>query len=155
MLFVVGAVVLQGEPPAYDASLAEVRRFFTDNHTRFLVGDYLAGLAFLLLFLPFVVGLRSLLGTAEGGPPRQARRRPAHRPFHYQWPQPSRVRRGAGDCPGLHRHLRHRRGPGPGGHALRPVHALGWIAVALNLLLGSGFAYFQLIEARTRSATPD
>ena len=68
VLFVVGAGVLQGEPPAYDASLAEVRQFFTDNHTRFLLGDYLAGLAFLLLFLPFVVGFRSLLGTAEGGP---------------------------------------------------------------------------------------
>jgi hypothetical protein len=68
VLFAVGAIVLQGEPPAYDASLADVRRFFTDNGTRFLVGDYLAGLAFLLLFLPFVVGFRSLLGAAEGGP---------------------------------------------------------------------------------------
>ena len=67
-LFVVGAIILQREPPAYDASLAEVRQFFTDNHTRFLIGDYLAGLAFLLLFLPFVVGFRSLLGAAEGGP---------------------------------------------------------------------------------------
>jgi hypothetical protein len=68
VLFAVGAIVLQGEPPAYDASLAEVRQFFSDNSTRFLIGDYLAGLAFLLLFLPFVVGLRSLLGAAEGGP---------------------------------------------------------------------------------------
>jgi hypothetical protein len=68
VLFAVGAIVLQGEPPAYDASLAEVRQFFTDHGTRFLVGDYLAGLAFLLLFLPFVVGFRSLLGAAEGGP---------------------------------------------------------------------------------------
>jgi hypothetical protein len=68
VLFAVGAVVLQGEPPAYDASLAQVRQFFTDNHTRFLLGDYLADLAFVLLFLPFVAGLRSLLGAAEGGP---------------------------------------------------------------------------------------
>jgi hypothetical protein len=68
LLFAVGAVVLQGEPPASNASLAEVRQFFTDHRTRFLVGDYLADLAFLLLFLPFVVGLRSLLGTAEGSP---------------------------------------------------------------------------------------
>jgi hypothetical protein len=68
VLFAVGAIVLQGEPPAYDASVAEVRQFFTDNGTKFLLGDYLAGLAFLLLFLPFVVGLRSLLGAAEGGP---------------------------------------------------------------------------------------
>jgi hypothetical protein len=68
VLFAVGAIVLQGEPPAYDASLAEVRQFFTDHGTRFLVGDYIAGLGFLLFFLPFVVGLRSLLGAVEGGP---------------------------------------------------------------------------------------
>jgi hypothetical protein len=55
LLFAVGAVVLQGEPPASNASLAEVRQFFTDHRTRFQVGDYLADLAFLLLFLPFVV----------------------------------------------------------------------------------------------------
>jgi hypothetical protein len=73
VLFMVGAVVLQGEPPASNASLAEVRQFFTDHRTRFLVGDYLADLAFLLLFLPFVVGLRSLLGAAEGGPQIAAR----------------------------------------------------------------------------------
>jgi hypothetical protein len=73
VVFAVGAIVLQGEPPASNASLAEVRQFFTDNHTRFLVGDYLAGLAFLLLFLPFVVGFRSLLGTAQGGPQLAAR----------------------------------------------------------------------------------
>jgi hypothetical protein len=35
-----------------------------------------------------------------------------------------------------------------------PFNALGWIAVALNLLLGSGFAASQLIEPRTSSATP-
>jgi hypothetical protein len=68
-----GAVVLQGEPPASDASLAEVRQFFTDHRTRFLVGDCLADLSFLLLLLPFVVGLRSLLGAAEGGPQIAAR----------------------------------------------------------------------------------
>jgi hypothetical protein len=30
VLFAVGAIVLQGEPPAYDASVADVRQFFTD-----------------------------------------------------------------------------------------------------------------------------
>jgi hypothetical protein len=34
-----------------------------------------------------------------------------------------------------------------------PFNALGWIAVGLNLLLGSGFAYVQLIKPRTTSAT--
>jgi hypothetical protein len=35
-----------------------------------------------------------------------------------------------------------------------PFNALGWIAVGLNLLLGSGFAWSQLIRPRTASATP-
>jgi hypothetical protein len=35
-----------------------------------------------------------------------------------------------------------------------PFNALGWIAVGLNLLLGSAFAYLQLIKARNASATP-
>jgi hypothetical protein len=33
-----------------------------------------------------------------------------------------------------------------------PFNALGWIAVGLNLLLGSGFAYAQLTKPRTPSA---
>jgi hypothetical protein len=36
-----------------------------------------------------------------------------------------------------------------------PFNTLGWIAVGLNLLLGSGFAAFQLIEPTTSSATPN
>jgi Na+-driven multidrug efflux pump len=35
-----------------------------------------------------------------------------------------------------------------------PFNALGWIAVGLNLLLGSGFAYAQLTRSRTASAPP-
>jgi hypothetical protein len=35
-----------------------------------------------------------------------------------------------------------------------PFNALGWIAVALNLLLGSGFAYLGLTEPRTAAAIP-
>jgi hypothetical protein len=33
-----------------------------------------------------------------------------------------------------------------------PFNALGWIAVALNLLLGSGFAYTQFIKPRSVTA---
>ncbi len=33
-----------------------------------------------------------------------------------------------------------------------PFNALGWIAVGLNLLLGSGFAYSQLSTPRTTKA---
>jgi hypothetical protein len=35
-----------------------------------------------------------------------------------------------------------------------PFNTLGWIAVALNLGLGSGFAWYQLNKPRTTSATP-
>jgi hypothetical protein len=35
-----------------------------------------------------------------------------------------------------------------------PFNALGWIAVALNLLLGSGFAYLGLTGPRTAAAIP-
>jgi hypothetical protein len=35
-----------------------------------------------------------------------------------------------------------------------PFNALGWIAVGLNLLLGSSFAWSQLVKPRTTSAMP-
>jgi hypothetical protein len=35
-----------------------------------------------------------------------------------------------------------------------PFNALGWIAVGLNLLLASGFAYAQLTKPRTTPAPP-
>jgi hypothetical protein len=35
-----------------------------------------------------------------------------------------------------------------------PFNALGWIAVGLNLLLGSGFAYAQLTKPRATPAPP-
>jgi hypothetical protein len=35
-----------------------------------------------------------------------------------------------------------------------PFNALGWIAVGLNLLLGSGFAWFLYSKPRTISASP-
>jgi hypothetical protein len=68
VLFAVGGIALQGQPPAYDAPIGETREFFTAHGDRYLWGDYIAGLAFVLCLLPFVVGLRSMLGAAEGGP---------------------------------------------------------------------------------------
>jgi hypothetical protein len=35
-----------------------------------------------------------------------------------------------------------------------PFNALGWIAVGLNLLLGSGFAWSQLVRSKTASTSP-
>lgn len=67
-LFLLGGVVLQGEPPAFDTPIAEIREFFAGNGTQYLLGDYLLGLAFWFGFLPFTVCLGTLLGRAEGGP---------------------------------------------------------------------------------------
>ena len=39
------------------------------------------------------------------------------------------------------------------GTLVDPFNALGWIAVGLNLLLGSGFAWSQLIQPRTASTS--
>jgi hypothetical protein len=68
VLFAIGGIALQGQPPAYDAPIAETRDFFADHGGRYLWGDYIAGLGFVLCLLPFVVGLRSVLGAAEGSP---------------------------------------------------------------------------------------
>jgi hypothetical protein len=67
-LFALGGIALQGQPPAYDAPIGEARDFFAAHGDRYLWGDYIAGLAFVLCLLPFVVGLRSVLGAAEGAP---------------------------------------------------------------------------------------
>jgi hypothetical protein len=73
VLFAVGGILLQGQPPAYDAPIHEARDFFAAHGGRYLWGDYIAGIAFVLCLLPFVVGLRSVLGAAEG-PPQLASR---------------------------------------------------------------------------------
>jgi hypothetical protein len=68
ILFALGGIALQGQPPAYDAPIGETREFFAAHGDRYLWGDYIAGLAFILCLLPFVVGLRSVLGAAEAAP---------------------------------------------------------------------------------------
>jgi hypothetical protein len=68
VLFAAGGIALQGEPLPYDTPIGEARDFFADHGTSYLWGDYIAGLAFVLCLLPFVVGLRAVLGAAEGEP---------------------------------------------------------------------------------------
>ncbi|MDO8611905.1 MAG: hypothetical protein Q7R32_03660 [Dehalococcoidia bacterium] len=67
VLFIAG-IVVQGEVPAFDKPVDEIRDWFTDNGEQYLVGDYMVGLAFMLFFLPFLASLRGLLAAAEGGP---------------------------------------------------------------------------------------
>src|SRR5215207_3558262 len=68
VLFALGGIALQGQPPAYDAPIGETRDFFAAHGDRYLWGDYIAGLAFVLCLLPFLAGLRSVLGAADGPP---------------------------------------------------------------------------------------
>jgi hypothetical protein len=68
VLFAVGGIALQGQPPAYNAPIGEIRDFFLAHGDRYLWGDYIAGLAFVLCLLPFLVGLQAVLGAAEGAP---------------------------------------------------------------------------------------
>lgn len=66
ILFIVG-IVLQADVPAHDKPASEIAAWFTDNGKQSIVADYIFGLGFVLLFLPFLVALRGLLGAAEGG----------------------------------------------------------------------------------------
>jgi hypothetical protein len=60
-------IVVQGGYPDFDEPLDEVRDWYTDNGEQFLVGAYIVGLSFVLLFLPFLSSLRGRLAAAEGG----------------------------------------------------------------------------------------
>jgi hypothetical protein len=69
VLFIFGGFVLQGDSPSRDDSIAEIRAYFADDGQTYLVGDYLTAIAFIFFFLPFLVTLRSLLGSSEPSPP--------------------------------------------------------------------------------------
>jgi hypothetical protein len=68
-LFVIGAIIIQGEPPMRDDSIQEIRKYFADDGTKYLVGDYMTSIGFVLFFLPYLVTLRWVLGSGEGWPP--------------------------------------------------------------------------------------
>ena len=67
IVFIVG-IVLQGEAPAFDDPVDEIRDWFADNGEQYLVGHYLIVLGFVLFFLPFLSSLRGILARAEGDP---------------------------------------------------------------------------------------
>jgi hypothetical protein len=68
ILFIVAGIALQGETPFFDDPINEVRTYFDEDGTRYLVGDYLNGIAFVFLFLPFLIILRGVLSWVEGPP---------------------------------------------------------------------------------------
>jgi hypothetical protein len=65
IVFIIGALVLQRESPAWDAELQDIRAFWNDHSNRYLVGDWLIFGAFVLFFLPFVSALRSTLAPRD------------------------------------------------------------------------------------------
>jgi uncharacterized protein YneF (UPF0154 family) len=68
VLFIVGAIGLQGEPPVRGDSIESIRAYFIDDGTKYLVGDFIVGIGFVIFYLPYVIALRWFLGSAEGTP---------------------------------------------------------------------------------------
>jgi hypothetical protein len=69
ILFIIGAFVLQGETPSRSDSIESIRAYFVDDGTKYLVGDFLIGVGFIIFYVPFVIAFRWFIGSAEGQPP--------------------------------------------------------------------------------------
>jgi len=69
ILFIIGPVLLTGDTPTRDDSIEDIRKFYADDGEMYLVGDFIAGIAFTFFFLPYLVTLRWVLGSGEGWPP--------------------------------------------------------------------------------------
>jgi hypothetical protein len=69
VLFIIGPFIIQGETPSRTDSIEEVRKYFDEDGQMYLIGDYIAAIAFIFFFLPFAVTLRWVIGSAEGWPP--------------------------------------------------------------------------------------
>lgn len=68
VVFLIAGFGIQGESPTYDDPIAEIREYWEDDGNTYLVGDYLLGLATMVLLLPFLVCLGTMLRRAEGEP---------------------------------------------------------------------------------------
>ncbi|MEP6871542.1 MAG: hypothetical protein ABI939_06775, partial [Anaerolineaceae bacterium] len=68
ILFVV-SIISQGDAPMLNDDAAAIRKFFSngDDANRYLLFDWLIGVAFVLFFLPFISALRSLLAAGDPG----------------------------------------------------------------------------------------
>lgn len=67
ILFLAMVIGVQGELPLLDDSAEDIRAYYVDNHDSYLIGDFLIGVAFIFLFIPFAACFRSILAAAEGG----------------------------------------------------------------------------------------
>ena len=71
LLFVVTSFVASAinvEPPQYNQDSAAIAAWFAENSRPYRVGHFVAGLAFLLFYVPFFAGLCERLRAAEGSP---------------------------------------------------------------------------------------
>lgn len=67
IVLMVAGIVLQGNIPTISDSIDDIRDYWTDSSgtNRYLLGDWLTSIAMIGFFLPFLTGLRSLLGPAD------------------------------------------------------------------------------------------
>lgn len=65
VLFIVG-ILIQGDTPMPNKTANEIRDYFVDNDTAYMIGDFIIGIAFIFFLMPFASALRSFLGRAEG-----------------------------------------------------------------------------------------
>lgn len=68
-LFIVGGFILQADTPMRGDDIDDIRQYFLDDGTKYLVGDFVLGVAFIIFYLPYVIAFRWFLGSAEGSPP--------------------------------------------------------------------------------------
>ena len=71
LLFVVISFAASGlnvQPPPYTQDPAAIAAWFAENSHRYRIGHFVAGLAFLLFYVPFFAGLCERLRAAEGTP---------------------------------------------------------------------------------------
>src|SRR5690348_15864298 len=64
VLFIVG-IILQADSPMGDATGPEIKSYFVDNGTRYIIGDIVIAIGFIFFFVPFFWGLSSYLGAGE------------------------------------------------------------------------------------------
>jgi hypothetical protein len=68
VLFFIGGPILQGDFPMRGDDAETIRQYWVESGHDYLIGDYIVAIAFVFLFLPYAIGLRWVLGSAEGSP---------------------------------------------------------------------------------------
>ena len=71
LLFVITSFIASAinvQPPQYNQDAAAIAAWFAENSQQYRVGHFIAGVAFLLFYVPFFAGLCERLRAAEGTP---------------------------------------------------------------------------------------